>query len=93
MTTIDTGDTVFHKPTGEYWIVACVQGDRLSWCGWPEGMANVNDCKLVKRATTEERQELIHTLSNIKDQHDHRGRYARYILEKEKHEANTQNNR
>ena len=35
--TIDTGDTVKHGPTGETWVVAYVQGDRLAWCGWPEG--------------------------------------------------------
>lgn len=55
--TIDTGDTVLHGPTGERWVVACVQGDRLSWCGWPEGTANLADCVLVEKASPESKAE------------------------------------
>src|SRR5580704_7673683 len=42
------GDKVFHSPTGETWIVAFVDGDRLAWCGWPDGEAKVSDCTLVE---------------------------------------------
>lgn len=62
MSDIDTADHVFHEPTGETWVVACVQGDKLSWCGWPEGMAELSDCRLIKKATPEERQKLLAAL-------------------------------
>ncbi len=51
MDVIDTGDIVLHGPTEERWVVACVQGDRLSWVGWPEGTALLSDCTLVEKAT------------------------------------------
>jgi hypothetical protein len=38
---IDTGDTVHHGPTGEDWLVAFVDGDKLSPLGWPETVAKV----------------------------------------------------
>lgn len=80
---IDTGDHVRHGPTGEDWIVACVIGDKLSWCGWPEGMADLADCTLTCKATDEERDKLLHDLARINSA-DHRCRYAQRRL------ANTQ---
>ena len=59
MNNIDTGDTVRHDPTGEKWIVAYVRGDRLAWCGWPEGEAALSDCTLITKATPDERDELL----------------------------------
>lgn len=79
---IDTGDTVFHKPSGEKWVVACVEGKHLSWCGWPEGTADVNDCELIQKATEEEREELIKQLAKLESP-DHRGIYARNRLAKD----------
>lgn len=73
---IDTGDHVRHEPTGETWVVACVQGDRLSWCGWPEGAAALSDCTLTKKATPEERADLLARLAAINGP-DHRAVYAR----------------
>lgn len=52
---IDTGDHVRHGPTGEDWVVRYVRGDRLAWCGWPPGEANLSDCALIRKATPEER--------------------------------------
>ena len=72
---IDTGDTVKHKPTGEEWLVAGVQDDRLMWCGWPEGRAAVADCELVKKATPEARDKLLHELAEMHG-HDMRKTYA-----------------
>jgi hypothetical protein len=63
MIQIDTGDTVFHRPTREEWLVACVQGDHLSWCGWPEGMARLADCLLVDKATHAEREKLLRDMA------------------------------
>ena len=76
---IDTGDTVRHRPTGEIWVVACVQSDRLSWMGWPEGMAALSDCDLVKKATPERRLCWLREMARSRG-NDHRVRYARRIL-------------
>lgn len=61
---IDTGDSVFHVPTGENWLVAYVDGERLAWCGWPEGTAALADCRLVRKATPEERERLLRQIAS-----------------------------
>lgn len=78
-TAIDTGDHVHHGPTGEDWIVACVRGNKLSWCGWPEGMAELSDCTLLERATPAARDKLLADLAAVVG-NDHRARYARERL-------------
>lgn len=78
---IETGDTVRHIPTGEKWLVAFVQGENLSWCGWPEGWAKVSDCILIKKATAEERLKLLREMANMPTEQDHRARYARAALD------------
>ena len=77
--TIDTGDTVKHGPTGETWLVAFVDGDRLAWCGWPEGTANVSDCTLVRKATDESRFALLQEMARSAG-NGIRQRYARRVL-------------
>jgi hypothetical protein len=79
MMSIDTGDTVFHAPSGERWVVALVSGTRLSWCGWPEGTADLKDCTLIDKATPEERLELLNEMAAMGEP-DHRGQYARRLL-------------
>lgn len=76
---IETGDTVRHAPSGETWIVACVEGEDLSWCGWPEGYGSLCDCELVQKATPEERRELLERLAEM-DSSDHRAQYAQRVL-------------
>jgi hypothetical protein len=76
---IDTGDTVLHKPSGETWTVAYVRGDHLSWCGWPEGIAILSDCELVKAASDDERMSLLQQMARMEG-NDSRGRYARWRL-------------
>lgn len=78
--TIDTGDTVYHGPSGEEWIVAFVRSEMLAWCGWPAGMVKLAECKLVKKATKEERLSLLRTMADI-GQDDMRWRYAKQALE------------
>lgn len=75
--TIDTGDLVKHGPTGEEWTVAYVRGDRLSWCGWPEGEAALSDCTLVRKATRSQREN---TLTMMAASEGPRGIYARHVL-------------
>ncbi len=48
---IQPGDHVHHAPTGEDWVVKRVIGDKLEWCGWPPGQADLADCTLIERAT------------------------------------------
>ena len=54
MSIIRAGDIVHHKPTGEDWVVAYVDGEYLAWCGWPDGRAKLADCQLKKSCTDEE---------------------------------------
>ena len=75
MAIIETGDIVLHKPTGEQWVVACVVGEKLSWCGWPEGSANLEDCELIQVASDDERFSLLQEMSRMPG-NDHRKRYA-----------------
>lgn len=78
---IDTGDTVLHRPTGEEWLVAGVENGRLMWYGWPPGTADVADCELIRKATTTERDKLLHELADMRND-DKRRRLARSVLSK-----------
>lgn len=74
---IDTGDYVYHRPTGEHWVVAMVEGDRLAWCGWPDGTAALADCELVTKATPEWKQKVLEMMA---DSDGRRARYAQQVL-------------
>lgn len=76
---IDTGDYVHHAPSDENWVVAYVQGDRLAWCGWPEGEARLRDCTLVEKTTPEKRLRLLQEMAAMPGQ-DARKRYAQQRL-------------
>lgn len=80
---IKAGDTVKHRPTGETWVVAFANHERgeLSPCGWPESLAKLSDCELVKSCTQEESEELLHRLADLSDP-DIRGSWAREELRK-----------
>lgn len=58
MAQINCGDHVLHRPTGETWLVAAADDERLMWCGWPEGTAPIDDCVVVRRATPEQSRKL-----------------------------------
>lgn len=59
-----TGDTVKHAPSGERWLVAWADDASLSPCGWPESIARVSDCTLIKAATDEEYIKLLREIAN-----------------------------
>lgn len=82
MSDIDTGDVVLHAPTQEQWTVAFVHGDRLSWCGWPEGTVPVSECSLVERASPETRRSLLLQLASMRG-YDSRKQHALDVLVKE----------
>jgi hypothetical protein len=81
--TIDTGDAVKHGPSGETWVVACVDGEYLHWCGWPEGDARLSDCTLVRKASVESRRKLLEDIASMHDD-CHRKRHAAATLERER---------
>lgn len=46
----------------ETWILANdEENGQVQPCGWPESMANSEDCLLVKRATDEDRVKMLTT--------------------------------
>lgn len=75
--TIDTGDHVYHRPSRETWVVARVEGDKLYWCGWPPGRADLSDCELVKKATESERKLVVGLLKMSPEHAISFGRLAR----------------
>lgn len=86
MAGIDTGDTVLHRPTGEEWLVAFVDNDRLAWCGWPEGFALLADCELLTKAAPGEREALLKQMAVMRSS-DSRSRYAKRALEAQQGEG------
>lgn len=74
---IDTADHIHHGPSGEDWVVAYVRGDRLVCCGWPESMADLSDCTLIRSAAPAERLKLLRGMA---DTPGSRGTYARARL-------------
>lgn len=87
---IDAGDAVLHKPSGETWEVACVDGTDLYWSGWPPGYARLEDCELVRKATAEERDAVLRLWAQKQPKGDHGGpaydrrhSYAKARLERE----------
>lgn len=75
---IRTGDTVYHRPTGETWLVAYVEDDGryLAPCGWPFCLAPVTDCELREAASDEDSMKLLRELAEMSDQTDMRQRHA-----------------
>ncbi len=67
------GDRVLHRPSGETWVVAYVDGNDLAWCGWPDGLARTSDCDLVKAASDEDHLRLLREVAK-----SNTGRRARY---------------
>lgn len=69
------GDVVFHRPSGERWMLAYCDGDRLSACGWPESIAQAADCDLVTSCSPEKHREMLETWASkqtLDGQGDHR---------------------
>ena len=86
-TTIRTGDTVYHHPSKETWIVAYADYERgeLAWVGWPPGHAELSDCRLVKSCSDDEHLKELMALSQMRgrdsDGWDYRKSYALLVLE------------
>lgn len=74
------GDTVIHHPTGERWLVAYVDGDRLAWCGWPEGEARLSDCSVLRRCSDAAHVALLREIAGMRNSADRRARMAAALL-------------
>lgn len=82
------GDHVRHRPSGEEWVVAVdSENGRVSWSGWPEGMAAEDDCELQRAATDEERLRMLRSVARMGRRDnggtDHRELAARRQLHEE----------
>ncbi|HQV45043.1 MAG TPA: hypothetical protein PK478_01925 [Nitrospira sp.] len=58
---IRAGDHVYHRPTGETWVVMAVdhESGTVRWAGWPPGCADIADCERVYEATDREHAGMI----------------------------------
>jgi len=73
---IRCSDAVIHKPTGEKWLVAYADYEtgELSWSGWPEGRARIEDCEIVRIATDEQHRKHVTEWLSKDGDNDHRQR-------------------
>jgi hypothetical protein len=62
---IRTGDIVFHRPSGEMWLVAWADDREVVCCGWPESIAKVSDCELKLVASDEEHIDLVRQVAKL----------------------------
>lgn len=72
------GDIVVHNPSGEAWVVAYVDGDRLAACGWPFGEVPLADCTRVTACSKDEHRAWLERVAKVDDK---RGRMARAALD------------
>lgn len=56
---IEQGDSVYHRPSGETWLVLGVnhKKDELCVAGWPPTIAKISDCELVEKGNRELTEE------------------------------------
>jgi hypothetical protein len=78
---IDTGDQVVIESIDEIWLVAYVKDDHVYGCGWPYSCIALRHCKLIVKATPEQRLSLLRNLASMKEQDDPRCVHARGVLE------------
>ncbi len=66
------GDVVRHIPSGEEWLVAWAEGDRLAWAGWPDGTAALSDCEVIQRVSDEGHRAAVQKWACVPDDTDSR---------------------
>ena len=79
-------DLVWHIPEGILLQVACVDGNDLSWVGWPEGMVRTKDCIVCEFADSFQRIALLKEIASSSHATDHRVRAARQALKEQGYE-------
>ena len=80
---IRTGDTVFHRPSKETWVVAYATDKHVCPCGWPETLADIGDCELLRSCSDEHNEDMLRILATKRDG-DTRQACARAELERRK---------
>lgn len=65
MDKIEIADAVHHGPTGEDWVVARVTEKHIYPAGWPPCRADLADCKLLTKATPEQRERMLRDLRRL----------------------------
>ena len=73
MEKIEIADIIFHKPSGEEWVVAKVNEQYLWPAGWPCCRAKLKDCELRKKASEGERNLLLNALHKLPIDDERRG--------------------
>lgn len=58
-----SGDVVYHRPTGETWVVAAVDGLRVYPAGWPETLAWAGDVELREECSDEEHRSFAEAVA------------------------------
>lgn len=62
---IEIADTVHHAPSGEDWVVARVTDKHVYPAGWPPCRAELTDCRLIEKATEQQRAEMLAELHRL----------------------------
>lgn len=76
------GDTIKHSPSGETWTLAYVNGENVSWVGWPAGEAYRKDCTLIEACSDAEHVKMLRRLETANcEGSDRRSLMARRELE------------
>lgn len=71
------GDHVLHHPTGEEWVVAWAEGDDLAWAGWPNGLARLADCTVIKHCSDAEHRRAVQEWADMERGDSRRPRVLR----------------
>lgn len=72
-----TGDAVYHKPTGETWVVAFCENGEVVPMGWPLCWAKESDCVVTEAASEDVHAHFVNRLRAMPDQSDPRARWAK----------------
>jgi hypothetical protein len=76
---IDTGDAVYVEGLDETWLVAYCSNGYVCCCGWPESLVEEKRCTMKRKATPEQRLQLLREMACLDGS---RGSHARCELEK-----------
>jgi hypothetical protein len=74
---IDTGDAVYVEGLDETWLVAYCRNGYVTCCGWPESRVEVKHCTVKRKATPDQRIELLREMACVDGA---RGAHARQEL-------------
>lgn len=86
------GDTVYHMPSKETWVLAADEEDgRVICCGWPETIAKASDCELREAATDTYRIKMLQDVA-AGPRPSARTSWAKRCLDREARESESEDN-